>query len=238
MNRRTFQTASLEAYETIRDDIIDGIRKPGQRLVRRTLAAELGMSPIPIMEALLRLEQDGLVESVPMYGARVKELTIEGLINEQAFREAIECQAARCCAERATDRQLQELMDRAKPLDDLMASSSNDSKDGRIKHMEFHLLIARYSGFQLLESKLKSAGFMELMRVNWINAATFSVPDRWHQQLIEAIMIRDAPLAEAKMRQHVRYNRDKYIESLKAMLDHWEAGEARESDESPTHAAR
>jgi DNA-binding GntR family transcriptional regulator len=223
MSRRTFQTASLEAYETIRDDIIEGVRKPGQRLVRRTLAAELGMSPIPIMEALLRLEQDGLVESVPMYGARVKELTIDGLVNEQAFREAIECQAARLCAEKATDRQLQELMDRAKPLDQLMTSHSSDFKEGRVQHMDFHLLVARFSGFQLLESKLKSAGFMELMRINWINAATFSVPDRWHQQLVEAIATRDASLAEAKMRQHVRYNLDRYIDSLKTMLAEWES---------------
>jgi len=219
--RRTFQTASLEAYETIRDDIIDGVRRPGQRLVRRTLASEMGMSPIPIMEALLRLEQDGLVESVPMYGARVKELTIEGLVNEQAFREAIECQAARLCAENATERQLEELIDRAKPLDQLMTSNDSDSKEGRVQHMDFHLLIARYSGFELLESKLKSAGFMELMRVNWINATTFSVPERWHQQLVDAIATRDASLAEAKMRQHVRHNLDHYIDSLKTMLAEW-----------------
>lgn len=226
MIRRTFQTASLEAYETLRDDIIDGVRRPGQRLVRRTLAAEMGMSPIPIMEALLRLEQDGLVESVPMYGSRVKELTIDGLINEQAFREAIECQAARSCTEKASDRQLEELLEKAGPLDELMLSRDSHSKSGRVQHMEFHLLIARYSGFPLLESKLRSAGFMELMRVNWINATTFSVPDRWHQQLIEAISTRDASLAEAKMRQHVRYNLERYIDSLKVMLAEWESAAA------------
>lgn len=176
------------------------------------------MSPIPIMEALLRLEQDGLVESVPMYGARVKELTIESLINEQAFREAIECQAARCCAEKATDRQLDELLGEAGSLDHLMTSRDSHSKKGRIQHMEFHLLIARYSGFQLLESKLRTAGFMELMHVNWINAAAFPVPERWHVQLIEAIRTRDSSVAEAKMRQHVRYNLDRYVDSLKSML--------------------
>jgi DNA-binding GntR family transcriptional regulator len=59
---------------------------------------------------------------------------------------------------------------------------------------------------------------MELMRVNWINAVAFSLPDRWHRQVIEAIATRDASVAEAKMRQHVRHNLERYVDSLKTLL--------------------
>ena len=215
----SFRTSAHEAFVTLRDDIIEGRRSPGQRLVRRTLAAELGMSPIPVMEALLRLEQEGLVESAPMYGARVKELTIEGLKNEQAYREAIECQTARYCAENSSLKQIDDLYEKADPLDEFMASGDSNSREGRRRHLDFHLTIARYSGFPLLEKRLETAGFLELMRVNWVNAAVFSVPKGWHKQLVDSIATNDPAVAEAKMRQHVRYNVEKQIEALRQLLN-------------------
>ena len=228
-----FQTSAYDAFLTLRDDIIEGRRAPGQRLVRRALASELGMSPIPVMEALLRLEQEGLVESAPMYGARVREITIQGLTNEQAYREAIECQTARYCAESANRKQIEDLYEKAEPLDLLMASGDSNSREGRRRHLEFHLTIARYSGYPLLEKRLETAGFLELMRVNWVNAVVFSVPAGWHKQLVDAISTGDAAVAEAKMRQHVRYNVERQIEALKQVLESAKAGSKREAKTLP-----
>ena len=94
-----FQTLSAKVYHTLRDEILSGALPPHTRLVRRTVSKRLGVSPMPVTEALLRLEQDGLVESEPMYGSRVKAWTLEAVQGDEVLREALECQAARLCAE-------------------------------------------------------------------------------------------------------------------------------------------
>ena len=161
-NSSDFRTLSQIVYEKIRDGIIEGRLGPGAKLVRRTLAKEMAVSPIPVTEALWRLEQDGLVESVPMYGSRVKALTSEVVANELVMRAAIECQAARICARDAQQRDFDSLMEKAIPLDRILMSHDRNSKKGVSMHLDFHLSIAHLSGFPILVKALERAGFMEL----------------------------------------------------------------------------
>ena len=155
-NSSDFRTLSQIVYEKIRDGIIEGRLGPGAKLVRRTLAKEMAVSPIPVTEALWRLEQDGLVESVPMYGSRVKALTSEVVANELVMR------AARICARDAQQRDFDSLMEKAIPLDRILMSHDRNSKKGVSMHLDFHLSIAHLSGFPILVKALERAGFMEL----------------------------------------------------------------------------
>lgn len=70
----TEQVASKaqQAYETIRERIVAGTYAPGQRLVARTMATEFGMSPVPVREALRRLEAENWVVMRPNIGAEVR----------------------------------------------------------------------------------------------------------------------------------------------------------------------
>jgi DNA-binding GntR family transcriptional regulator len=60
------------AYRSVRDEILRGTLRPGMPLSRRRLARQLGMSVLPISDALRRLEEDGLVESRARAGTRVR----------------------------------------------------------------------------------------------------------------------------------------------------------------------
>ena len=110
-------TLTQRVYELLREEILSGQLAPGCRLVRRALAARLGVSPIPVTEALLRLEVEGLVESRPLCGCRVRPLELEDVQNEAVLREAIECQAARLSAENAQPADHTRLAAEAKRLD-------------------------------------------------------------------------------------------------------------------------
>ena len=80
---------------------------------------------------------------------------------------------------------------------------------------DFHLSVAEFSGYVILRRELERTGFMELMRVNWINAtAVDPTPPRWHGQLVDVLKTRDAEAAERKMREHVRHGEDSLIEAL------------------------
>ena len=87
-----------EAYSVVRQRILRGDISLGQVISRRKLAAELSMSFLPVSEALLRLEIEGLLESRPRAGTRVRIPSPEDVQGHYVVREALEVQAG--CLER------------------------------------------------------------------------------------------------------------------------------------------
>src|SRR5919206_447142 len=85
---------AAEAYEFVKQRILRGELPLGQVISRRKIAAELGMSFLPVSEALLRLEFEGLLESRPRAGTRVRIPSREDVRGHYVVREALEVQAA------------------------------------------------------------------------------------------------------------------------------------------------
>jgi DNA-binding GntR family transcriptional regulator len=210
-------TLATRAYEALRREITTGALQPGDRLVRRDIAKRLGVSTIPVIEALLRLEQDGLVESKPNCGARVRPLTLDTIMNECVLREAVECQVARLVAERIDDRGVAELTVSAERLDSMMQRADPGSVIGMELHMEFHMRLAEIAGYPLLAEQLEAVWLRHLMQLNWVNAVILPVPENWHAKLVAALASRDPDAAEAIMREHVRYGQKTLSEALARM---------------------
>ncbi len=212
-------TLTQRIYDTLLEEIVSGDLRPGDRLVRRTLSQRLGVSPMPVTEALLRLEVDGLVESRPLYGCRVPPLTAERLQNDEVLREAIECQAARLCAANASEEDLAKLLAKAKMVDRMVSQGNPNSKIGMQAHFEFHHDVAEFSGFAGLAEELRRLWFRRLMRLNWLKAVQFKRPPKdWHQQLLAALETRDSELAERKMREHVQFGTEDDRQALEELL--------------------
>lgn len=87
-----------QAYEALHNAIVTGEYIAGRRLQIRDLAAELGISVMPVREAIKRLEEVGLVETQPYKGAVVKEVTQDELLQIYAVRRLLEVEAARAGA--------------------------------------------------------------------------------------------------------------------------------------------
>src|SRR5688572_61234 len=113
------ETSSLaaEAYAIVRQRILRGELVLGQVISRRKLAAELGMSFLPVSEALLRLEFEGLLESRPRAGTRIRIPSREDVKGHYVVREALETQAAGLFAERASSSERAELLKLAVRVD-------------------------------------------------------------------------------------------------------------------------
>src|ERR687883_575393 len=112
MHTSARENASLasEAYGVVRRRIVRGELALGQVISRRKLAAELGMSFLPVSEALLRLEFEGLLESRPRAGTRVRIPSKEDVRGHFVVREALEVQAAMLFAAVATGEDREELV--------------------------------------------------------------------------------------------------------------------------------
>jgi DNA-binding GntR family transcriptional regulator len=201
----SFQTLKSQVYATIRREILSGATPPGTRLVRRVLSQRLGVSPIPVIEALHELEKDGLVESQPMYGHRVRPISMESARNDHVLREAIECQAARLCAQNASPEQFALLERQAAELDKILKTEQEGVNPAE-EHLEFHLAVARATGYEGLVNALQNLWFRRLMVFNTVNAAALGLPRNWHGQLVTALATKDPEVAEKAMREHVQFN--------------------------------
>jgi len=211
---------SERAYLVIRDHILKGELALGAALSRRKLAAELGMSLLPVAEALQRLEGDGLVESRPRIGTRVCLPTAQDIREHYEVREALESQAARLFAEKASVRERLELQRMAEHMDALFnrcASGDNDPEflfAVHSYHLQLHLRIAECTGCRALRQAIEKN---HVLVFNWlydIAARRPPLPPRFHHDLLEAISKNDPEEADRVMRQHIRYGLDSVVRGI------------------------
>jgi GntR family transcriptional regulator, rspAB operon transcriptional repressor len=213
---------AARAYQQIRDEILRGDLSIGDVLSRRKLADRLNMSFLPITEALQRLEVEGLVESRPRIGTRVRIPTEQDIRNNYVIREALESQAARLCAEQMTEDEKKQLLISAKHLDRLHRVSGRESEDSRFMfsvhtyHMQFHMRIAELAHCPGLTTAIEKA---QVLVFNWLydTAANNNMtPLRFHSNLAEALCSGDPLVADSAMREHIRYGLDQVLAGLAA----------------------
>jgi DNA-binding GntR family transcriptional regulator len=84
------KTLGERVLERLKDDILSGLYKPGDRLLYTEIASRLEVSMTPVKEALLRLEQEGIAKTVPRKGTYVTEITDQDLIEYTRIRLALE----------------------------------------------------------------------------------------------------------------------------------------------------
>ena len=200
-----------EAYVAIRDEILRGHLRPGHALSRRRLALQFGMSVLPVSEGLKRLEEDGLVESRPRAGTRVRVPSESDVRDLYELREALESQAARLFADRATPAQRRGLKRLADEVDGLFSrlATNDDDPAFRFKvhstHVAFHMWIAEHAGSPLVKQMIERK---HVLILNWLFDVTgrrTALPLGFHSTLADALINGDPATADSVMRAHVRY---------------------------------
>lgn len=224
-DRATPKTTTARVYQQIKRDIIDGVHPPGAHLARMAVAKRYGVSPIPVMEALYRLELDGLVENSPQLGAHVIELSEEVLVEDLTFREAVECQTARLFAERATETDKNEIRELAGFIDSIEEKMTEDLPESeqmqrlfQRQHSEFHFAVARISKAKNLYRQMKRLWYRRLMVSGDFHAVMYPVPRDWHIRLAEGLASGDPDEAERCMRTHICFRSDKFGASVREIL--------------------
>ena len=211
---------SEQAYYVIRERILKGELPLGAPLSRRKLAVELGMSLLPVAEALQALESDGLVESRPRVGTRVCQPTADDIRDRYQVREALESQAARLYTEKATPRERRVMERMAEHLDTMFNRVAQSSSDREFLyavhsyHLEFHLRIAEFAGSKVLRQMIEKN---HVLIFNWlfdVAAHRPALPPRFHRELVSALNTGKIEIADRAMRKHVRHGLDTVVETL------------------------
>jgi len=203
MNNSTDSLAG-EAYVVIRERILRGELAIGTVISRRKLAAELGMSSVPVSEAFQRLEFEGLVESRPRAGTRVKIPTEDEVRGHYIIRSALEAEAARLFAEVATTQQRLELQKLAVRVDTLAGQVEGNRFTYLSVHEKLHRRIAEGARCERLVDAIEKNHVLALTWLCSARPAGTGRPPRRHQDLI-GIVVGGTPVEAAEaMRLHIQ----------------------------------
>ncbi|MFI6874306.1 GntR family transcriptional regulator [Streptomyces sp. NPDC050400] len=185
-----FTPESERVMRTLRDQIIDGTRAPGSKLVERELAAELGVSRLPVRDALRDLVNEGLVTPRPRTWAVVREFSPSDISDLSEVRSALETLAFRLAAQRRTRAGLTRL--RADLDAELAAAAKGDGAQARRAAADFHETVTELADNALLselDTTLRS-------RMRWLLGQhdDFDAVAEEHEALYRAIEERDEEL--------------------------------------------
>ena len=211
--RESAASSSLagEAYEFVKHRILRGDLSMGQVISRRKIAAELGMSFLPVSEALLRLEFEGLLESRPRAGTRVRIPSREDVRGHYIVREALEVQAAMLFAAVATDEDRGELVKLAARVD---AMSIAEQSLYLPAHEKLHRRIAEGARCPALSLAIEKT---HALASTWFCVARSKSdePGRTHSDLVAVIVAGDPAKAAETMRAHVNRGMENTMKRLK-----------------------
>jgi len=211
-------TLADQVYSSIKQAIISGDLRPGERLREVEVAASLGASRTPVREALSRLEQDGLVQSLKTGGSIVVELSISEMREIFDLIQVLETYAVKAASERITPNQLERLDTVCSRAEQVL--DSNYDKLGELNRT-FHELIIEAAGSQRLKvliGNLRSA--MQPYRALTLHSNKFrehSVRD--HRRIVDLLKNGDTEGLGLLMEKHLGEAQEATLEAIQAQAE-------------------
>jgi DNA-binding GntR family transcriptional regulator len=188
--------------EQIRGRILDGTLKPGERLVEDRLSAELGVSRVPVREALRGLSVEGLVTLLPRRGATVVEITPETVAELVEVRALLEGLNAKLAAQRHDPGIVA-------ALEDTLARGNAAAKNGTAEELarlnaEFHERLAAASRNSVLSDVMR--GLRERTSIAFALNGRARAREDWdeHAGVLAAVIAGDSELASLLATRHVQ----------------------------------
>lgn len=200
-----FRPLRSDAYEALREAILLGRLRAGERVVEAEIARQMGISRGPIREAVRQLEQDGLVEYQPRRGVIVAALSHETVQDAYTVRAELDGFAARIAIPHVTDQHLAH-MDGL--IDAMRQHARAGDAEGLLRaDVVFHQYIYTVAGNRVLLRLWTSLGPQAWTLFSGAQLRGYSLMDLvdLHPPIVEALRTRDAALAERTAREHMQH---------------------------------
>lgn len=190
-------------FNTLRQAILRGELKPGERLMEIQLANKLGVSRTPIREAIRKLELEGLVLMIPRKGAEVADISEKSLRDVLEVRKALEELAVQLACDKITKEEIEDLKKAAEDFKKIL--KSRDITEIAEADVRFHDIIFMATDNQKLVQLLNNLREqMYRFRVEYLkNEEVHPQLIAEHEKIIEHIMERDKTKASAIVSEHI-----------------------------------
>lgn len=190
-------------FNTLRQAILTGELKPGERLMEIHLANRLGVSRTPIREAIRKLELEGLVTMIPRRGAEVAQITEKSLKDVLEVRRALDALSVELACERISAEELKQLQDACDAFE--AATRTKDTKKIAQADVALHDIIVRATAnARLIQLVNNLSEQMYRYRFEYIkDESTHEQLVQEHRILFESIRDKDAATAARTAKLHI-----------------------------------
>ncbi|WP_206811373.1 GntR family transcriptional regulator [Paradesulfitobacterium ferrireducens] len=200
-------------FEAMREAIISGVLKPGERLMEIQLAEEMGVSRTPVREAIRKLELEGFVVMIPRKGAYVAGVSHKDVADVFEIRAALEGLAAGLAAERVTEDEIEQ-------MERVLFYKEGEERDLEMivkSDTDFHALVYKASRNQRLVQILENLR----EQIQRFRATSLAVPGRVrdaleeHRAIVEALANHDVEKAQELANSHIVTAENVMFEALR-----------------------
>ena len=219
-----------EAARFIRDQILAGEVRPGQKIDQEAVASALGISRLPVREALIVLEADGLVENIPRRGAFVSRLAPSDIHDHYEAYGVLSGLAA----SRAATLMDGEALDRLQRIADRMSQTDDPREQDQLNY-EFHREINRAGQSRRLVAVLRTLSASMPTHFFEFNSEFRPQAEKEHQEILDALRARDGRVAADGVASHFRNVGNQAVTTLRA-TGYWD-DDATEANPEPAGIA-
>ena len=202
-------------FNTLRQAILTGELKPGERLMEIHLANKLGVSRTPIREAIRKLELEGLVTMIPRRGAEVAQITEKSMNDVLEVRRAMDALCEELACDRITPEELQDLK---KACDTFEAAvKTDDIKQIAQADVALHDIIVQATGNQRLIQLVNNLS-EQMYRYRFEYIKDFSQHERLveeHKVIYESIVKKDKETASNMAKVHIDNQKKAIIRQIR-----------------------
>ena len=201
-------------FNTLRQEILTGKLKPGERLMEIHLANKLGVSRTPIREAIRKLELEGLVLMVPRRGAEVAQISWKSLKDVLEVRRTLDMFAIELACERITDKELALLEEACEKFE--AAVETKDTRKIAEADVAFHdIIVASTGNERLIQLVSNLSEQMYRYRFEYIQeTAQHQTLVREHREMYESIKNKDKEAAIDVVKTHINNQEESIIRQL------------------------
>lgn len=201
-------------YEHVRQAILDGLIKPGQRLVERDIAAKFNASRTPVREALRKLETEGFIEYLPRKGVIVRGFNIEEIEEIYNIRKSLECLAIRSSIHKITSEQINDLQAIVEQLEQVENGSAVQTTYTGLH--EFDDVLVNTANMPLLKNFLYilKESLQRYRKINLSSLPRRQSAVREHKEILQAVIDRDVERAEKLVCQHIDNSRNELMKKV------------------------
>lgn len=216
VNQITRKTVTSSVVDVLREKIISHEIEGGTPLRQDALAAELNVSRIPVREALLQLEAEGLVEFAPHRGAVATRISLEEVNELFGLRAILECDVLSYALARITDEDLDKSQLILREFDELLKPGADKHPWGAL-NWKFHRSLYQPSG------RKRTLGLISQLHTNCDRylrmqiqlIADYPRAEREHHELLRLCRVRDKRRARKCLREHILTTGKELVRALK-----------------------
>jgi len=214
--RPIFRSKNEAVYDALRQAIVQGEYEPGSRLVIDDLAELMGVSQIPIREALRQLEADGFITIAPYVGATLTEMNANFIFEIFALLESLEVICSRTACRCMSDKEMDKLGELIEHMDNNVNSPEQWSQENK----QLHLFVCECSKNVLtMKMTQKVLDHWDRLRLHYLkDVFGYRIMDaqQEHKQILEAFRSRNPDAVERAVREHNQNALKSYLQHLQS----------------------